>query len=173
MGCDIHIVVEMKHPDTPGKWIGIHACPTGYAERSPSDNSIGYTWWQLRNRNYLLFGALTNGAVREAADPEFPYTELRGYPDDCSDLSRYRSGIDHSPSWLKLSEAIPIFAKYQFNMVARKVRGMNTSWFEKYPIADAANWFGLDLEDPVVSDPADISWEYNVDNYRIVFGFDS
>lgn len=98
MGCDIHMVLEVKDGERPGHWVAIdtfkgHETRNGWA--SPIAGS----------RNYERFAALAG--VRGEG------TAARGLPTDISETARYLAhhwGVDgHSHSWLPLIEAAEIF----------------------------------------------------------------
>ena len=126
MGCDIHFLVERRR----------HKRPPSYGENwtwellfpedddvSPEDRKYarreGHRWmpWEFfSDRNYELFGVLAN--VRRDGPP---IAEPRGLPDDLSsDARKYiddYGGIDHTPSWLLLSEVLA----YDWSARAREV----------------------------------------------------
>ena len=115
MGCDIRMVLERKNDD--GKYVGLHNFGSrrvvGYAEAKKicDDARVPFPlWgsWEVRDRNYVLFGAL--------AGVRCDGPEAKGIPDDASDLAQMlidQDGSDgHSHSYLNLDEALPIFGAH-------------------------------------------------------------
>lgn len=112
MGCDIHMVLEVKEGN---KWVGINsfshlthsAIELSGAIRGSDAESI-FVFWKVRSRNYDLFGKLA-GVRREGLEP-------RGDPGDLSGMARIeieKWGVDsHSHSYGLLSEIGPLFAQY-------------------------------------------------------------
>lgn len=97
-----------------------------------------------KERNYERFAALAG--VRGEGPP------ARGLPEDASETSamRFETEGDHTPSWLPLKEATEIFR--------------DTDWYlsknpEQAQYANAYYFFGIEDE--------------NLDDYRLVFWFDS
>jgi len=101
MGCDIHMYVEKK--DKNGIWDLCHGENYSYLE--PFN---GYCYG---GRNYTLFGALAE-VRRKVPDALKP----KGFPEDASEdvLKEFKSweGDAHTPSYLTLKDALPIFNKY-------------------------------------------------------------
>lgn len=116
MGCDIHIVVEVKHD---GQWVGMHSCPYTEAEMYPREaltNAagepvravMGFTHWPLRSRNYELFAALAGVRGNGPA--------AKGMPPDASALARMESahwGEDgHSHSYCTAERFLKFACKH-------------------------------------------------------------
>jgi len=160
MGCDIHIVVEQHHPELG--WVGLHACPyhTGTIYGAKATTAQGSASWDLDGRNYTLFGALAG--VRQDV-PDYPNAEPRGLPDDASPLAAMLSeAMDddgHSHSWMMLTEAWPIFKRYQFNDIEARIKG-EVPEDECYSLS---KHFGISF----VGEMSDL------DKFRIVFWFDN
>src|ERR1043165_3039366 len=111
MGCDIHMVVEVKHGE---KWVGLHAFPYLHAECYARGKQLfdaqgaevtvieGMTHHIVRSRNYEFFAALAG--VRGDGP------KAKGTPKDASDLARMEIeawGEDgHSHSYCSLKKFI-------------------------------------------------------------------
>lgn len=156
MGCDIHMVVERKFGE---RWVGVHACPYGWAEVMPPTGGFvsGRTYWPVRSRNYDLFAALA-GVRGDGPEP-------RGLPDDASDLTVMEAegwGDDgHSHSWLPLSEALMLFIQH------RQVGALEGG----HPL----DYFGVDVytDEDNEGDPPDLNARPTLAEYRLVFWFDN
>lgn len=100
MGCDIHMVLEVKDAERPGHWVGIDAFK-GHESRLDK----GWCSPAATSRNYERFSALAG--VRGEGQ------KARGLPADISETAAYLVrdwGVDgHSHSWLPLVEAAEIF----------------------------------------------------------------
>lgn len=152
MGADIHMVLEVLHE---GEWVGLHAFP--YARVTAHRDAAAvweYLSWLPRSRNYDLFAAL--------AGVRGPGPEPRGMPEDASPLARMESdhwgGDGHSHSWMLMSEALPIFQRFQFNSAAARLGGMS---LEELRTIDL-EYFGMSDDE-----------EEALDTYRLVFWFDN
>ena len=146
MGCDIHLVLETRHN---GDWIAIdtftgHSRPKWSLKEDEHDYSIPVA----RGRNYERFAALAG--VRGFGPPP------RGVPIDASQTARYLIdyyGVNgHSHSWLPLDEATRIW---------KGTAGELGDFENKYP---ESYFFGVDVSEG--SEPS-------IDDYRVVFWFDS
>jgi hypothetical protein len=130
MGCDIHMVLERRHTFNDGDtaWVGINdfdGRKVEYSEvvkdvieeynmkRRSEDDKLPYAHlptynsWEVRARNYPLFGKLSDGVRgHHGITP-------RTLPDDLSDLARMEiegwASDAHSFTWLTLREALPHF----------------------------------------------------------------
>jgi len=138
MGCDIHGVIEVRDGE---HWIGIRTLHphTSYMKNA---NGSRFSAPLASSRNYERFAALAGVRGEGPA--------ARGLPDDASDTSRwmFENEGEHTPSWLTLKEAAPIFlATEHYEM---------TDFDQKYP---CYAYFGIEN---------DIA-----DRCRLVFWFDS
>lgn len=168
MGADIHMVLEKRWKD---RWVGVNAFPYATAEVYDFDRrkvdphasvvAQGGIHWPVKSRNYDLFAALAG--VRGTGP------EPRGVPDDVSDLAQLEIegwGADgHSHSWMLMSEAMPIFLRYQLDGVKKIMRG-NTSQ-KKLSLSAMAYFYAEIYEDDSEDD------QETLDDYRLVFWFDN
>lgn len=150
MGCDIHMILEVKAND---KWIGLntfqyfsrHAVEADMPH-SELPHTSQYFFWLVRARNYTLFGKLA-GVRTDGPEP-------RGVPEDASELARMIiedwDCDGHSHSWGLLSEIGGLFlATYEPNKMVDDKR-----------VDRMLGLFGLDEE----AEP---------ENYRLVYFFDN
>ena len=112
MGCDIHLSVERKNPNT-GKWEWVN--PEGIAPQDEFEKEHGYWSW-YGGRNYGLFAILANVrngfgfAGVDTGDGYKPIAMPRGVPEDASgeylaEVERW--GVDgHSHSYFTLQELL-------------------------------------------------------------------
>lgn len=128
MGCDIHLVLERKHP-TYG-WVGTDSFQIHHAIDGK------YCFPAALERNYRLFAALA-GVRGDGPEP-------RGVPEDASALTRMLvddwSGDGHSHSWLPLAEAAQEFNKRRW---PEEGQAAMKSFRDSYP---ASFWFGVENE---------------------------
>lgn len=93
MGCDVHVIVEVK---TESGWLGVYASDA----RVPSEGIPDVKW-----RDYELFGRLA-GVRRDGPEP-------KGWPEDASPLAVYILSQNeddyHSLTWYPLAEAVDIY----------------------------------------------------------------
>ena len=146
MGCDIHMVLEVKYEN---KWIGINTFAGFYARALDWHGKTEPKWlfWLVRNRSYDLFAKLAG--VRGDGPPP------RGIPEDVSDLAVMeieRFGLDgHSHSWGLLSE---IGGYFLASIAPAKV-------LDKDRLNEVRMLFGLDNE------------EAPLEECRLVYFFDN
>lgn len=165
MGCDIHMVVEKRHPELG--WVGLHNFPYATAEvvgqkpgETKSDFLVGRLYWTPRQRNYDLFAEIA-GVRGKGPEP-------RGIPDDASALARMEiegwGGDGHSHTWLSLTEAIRPFGIAMLGdvewakLMADKVKGA-PNWETVDKVLDR---FGLGMND-----------DESTDDYRLIIWFDN
>lgn len=119
MGCDIHLVLEIK--DDLGKWIGVNQ----FTGRLSSEKK--WCSWPCTDRDYQRF-ALLAGVRGTGPVP-------KGMPDDISETAAYLAykwaGDGHSHSWISLKEAMAIWETTS-----------NTT--HEYP---SDYWFGVDEDE--------------------------
>jgi hypothetical protein len=99
MGCDIHTYIEIFN-DKTNKWELAHGL------KKDNDNKYEVPYCdRFTDRNYILFGILTNGQVRGKGYGIF---SCKGIPTDCSDFVssqiKYWSIDGHSHSYLTFDE---------------------------------------------------------------------
>jgi hypothetical protein len=122
MGCDIHMVIEIKAKikDKFGllqdRWITC-SIPNWKGDKEAMD------------RNYPRFAALA-GVRGEGPDP-------RGLPEGATDTSRYLSKDGHSHSWLPLKQAGRVFLESEFDY---KKSHRKSDLRERYPVE---HYFGI------------------------------
>lgn len=186
MGCDIHMVVERRWKGADGeeKWVGLHAMPWAtievYGEASwrtwegdtPTDHkrenvfASGHVHWLPRQRNYELFYALAQ--VRGYNDSE-EGEEPRGVPHDASDLALMEIegwGADgHSHSHMLFSEAMPIFLRYVFEGVKKKLA---TGKSNDELCLEITEYFGVEVREGYGDEN-----DETLDDYRLIFWFDN
>ena len=158
MGCDIHMYVEYKKPNTNGQW----ECGELFAMNNSNNADLSVEVDRVpiyRDRNYALFAVLAdvrnNGTYECIAPP-------RGFPDDAANFTKeeYKAweADAHSCSYLTLAE-------------------LRAHHFRVNP----ADCFGNDILAPLTeallrraSDLDYCRW-YNIklDGIRIVFWFDN
>lgn len=121
MGCDIHSYIEV-FDDKKKKWVlaqGLRESP--YEEDGKHSLEVPYAD-RFHDRNYILFGILTNGKVRENG---YGFFEPKGFPVDASEFVRKEFeeyGFDaHTPSYLNFQEIEDFLVK---NEIKVKVSGM-------------------------------------------------
>ena len=101
MGCDIHMYVEM-FDEQKQKWLLAHGLrPDPY---DPNEFEVPYPE-RFVDRNYILFGILTNGNVRREG---YGFFDPKGFPDDASKFVKKKfkswSNDAHTSSWLTFQE---------------------------------------------------------------------
>lgn len=121
MGCDIHLVMEVKDGD---RWIarqiyeGFHR---NYVKAGEND----WASPACRSRNYTRFAALA-GVRGDGPEP-------KGIPSDASETTMYlikQWGRDgHSHSFLPIDEAVSIFAATQFPELSGYAQKYPASYF--------------------------------------------
>ena len=182
MGCDIHIVVEVK---SNGKWLGIATDKGIRTMRVANDKDsvqIPYVYPEVGSRNYEFFGNLNN--VRAPMDTKFTIP-VGGVPADCSPLTQmvWGDGSDwHSAASMSLYE----FTKrwiHSWPWLAGKVAELrlNNKEYELRSIYDlAACGFQIsDVYDGVIynhgkASPPYMSFEeYCQTQVRVIFWFDN
>jgi hypothetical protein len=101
MGCDIHVVLEVK---TTIGWVAVDTYQ-GHHKSWVTEGEYDWSSPITTARNYGRFGALA-GVRRDGPDP-------KGIPDDASGTTKHlvdRWGVDgHSHSWLPSKEAAEIY----------------------------------------------------------------
>jgi hypothetical protein len=162
MGCDIHMVAQVKDKET-GDWRLLSRSDLGLdlPEWAPDESTwdewdrVNNTWRVFRGRSYLRFGILAG--VRSDIEPIIP---ARGFPadfaaivDECEEPGvNTPDGFlglgDHSYSWLSLAD------------FAAETRYSSEDWEAVVEIQDALAQYATTHDVA----PADI---------RLVFGFDN
>lgn len=146
MGCDIHLVVEIK---LDGKWIGF--------------NQLNVP------RNYSLFCRMAGVRKRtliERGDNIEPISEPRGFPHDASELSKllweeYRPD-GHSQSWLSSSEIKDLIKWVE-----------EQGWKPEEGFRWSAEYFGCLFGNPIERfKPFHID-HGNIEDFRFLFWFDN
>ena len=103
MGCDIHWILERRHPD--GRWEATYSKSRFYSRDYDWKTPYGEGSWTspamvMTNRNYALFAALSG--VRGNPGPQGPLAH-DGLPENASAYARqaFENDIDlHSHGWL-------------------------------------------------------------------------
>ena len=144
MGCDIHMVVELR---VGSKWIGVNGMHHVTTHKRREDD-LGFAIPIASTRNYQRFARLA-GVRGDGPEP-------KGLPEDISDLTRLEvegwDGDGHSHSWLPLKEAARIWLETD-----RYDNEVDPESYEaKFP---ASHFFGVD--------------DSRADDYRVVFWFDN
>lgn len=146
MGCDIHLIAEVRHRYSGGSYWKrvvppVNArcpwCVKQWAERPfDAENAVqAITCWYC-DRSYDVFAMIANVrngygfAGCDTGDGFVPISEPRGYPDDLSDEAKHwahmydhehgacleRGPGDHSESWVTLAE----LQAYDWNKTTKK-----------------------------------------------------
>jgi len=116
MGCDIHTYIEV-YDDKKQKWIMAHGL-----RKSPYDNKLDVPYAdKFNDRDYDLFGILTDGVVRGKG---YGFFAPKGLPSDASDFVRKSFTVDdHTPSYLTFQEIQDIKSiKVEISGMIEKIR---------------------------------------------------
>jgi hypothetical protein len=150
VGCDIHFVVEVNHPDIG--WVGVFATDEMFGY-TPYETRLQVTpLWQFKERDYGFFAALA-GVRGDGPEPN-------DIPEDASELTRLHGnhwgGDGHSHSYCSLAH----FFVTKFRDDAEKVGEAMKAKIEgdDNPIL---SYFKCDHDG------------YKPEDYRVVFWFDN
>jgi len=182
MGCDIHIVVEVK---SNGKWLGVatdRGIRTLNAVADTSTVTVGCTYPEVGSRNYEFFAQLND--VRGIRTEQFHKPE-QGVPADCSPLTHmvWGDGSDwHNAASMSLHE----FTKrwiHSWPWLAGKVAELrlNNKEYELRSIYDLAacgfqisDLYDQERYDHGKTNPPYMSFEeYCQTQVRVIFWFDN
>lgn len=145
MGCDIHMVVEKNigTEDSP-RWVP-YRMPRSHQNVYAKEPGKRFSSPMALSRNYERFAALAG--VRGCGPA------ARGWPEDINEATRHllENDGDHTPSWLPLAEAVPIFLATDYYDLS--------DFDRKYP---AYFYFGVEEES-----------DGSLSRFRLVFNFDS
>ena len=172
MGADIHMVLERKwRPDvnTSPQWVGVNAFLQPDVQIWSRDtNSLlsGHISWRPLYRNYDLFAALA-GVRGDGPSP-------RGVPSDASPMARMglaEWGDDaHSVTHMLMSEAMPIFVRYQFGGVSQVMHGAKAEDLlvdgMRYFFGDVSGYDGVEITSPYYAID-------DLDTWRLIIWFDN
>ena len=116
MGCDIHILVEIKYPSEDWK-LWLKRPYVAYGNESLSNHEIDC----LSSRNYVFFSALGN--VRSWANNFDAVAPFRGVPENASlEVKQWATQGDyHSMTWATLEEieqALETVARFELEELA-------------------------------------------------------
>ncbi len=161
MGCDIHLVLEVKNPKND-EWVGVRTYDYLRESMLNYHNEVtpGLVGFQIKRRNYEFFddlcGVRGNGS-------KFGFSP-RGLPHNISSLTELVLSDDtdlHSHSWLTMEELEPILIKHWNELAAVQVAAALAG----------DSWNSRKLINRLVDD--DIGDVYPIDYYRLVFAFDN